>query len=239
MSKGFAIHCNYGYIIKTACLLFAFFLAGNCFAQYRPWDTVAYYVKNNKPVYLIELDGRNSFIREAPVKIDGLRVGVDYGNKIRFFLGAYLSRGAVERTFITNRYTVNERHVRQRLSMFYMAATAEYVVYNSPHWELAVPVQIGFGKGNRWRYDGITGVMFEHKQPAFVPFEVSFRAMYRILPWLNVSAGLGYRYALFSNSVSDDFSAPVYTYGIGISPVKLLKKLNILEEKNGKLRFVK
>ena len=100
-----------------------------------------------------------------------------------------------------------------------------------------MPVQIGFGSGKRTRYDATTGEQIEQGRHAFIPFEFSFRAIYRITDWLNVSAGISYRYALFSTTVSDDFSAMHYTYGIGISPIKILKKVGVLEEKNGKLKL--
>lgn len=206
-------------------------------AQFQVWDTVKHYVTTTKPTFVLELDGRHSFIREAPVIVDGIRAGADFGDKVRLFGGIYWSRHKVSRTFIINRYTRYERNVRQDLSMFYISATGEYVVYNSKHWELDVPVQIGFGSGKRTRYDASTGEQIEQGRHAFIPFEFSFRAIYRITDWLNVSAGIGYRYALFSSTVSDDFSAVHYTYGIGISPIKILKKVGVLEEKNGKLKL--
>jgi hypothetical protein len=230
---------KYTYLLKftaiTALLLFCSVANG----QYRILDSIKYYVTTQKPTFLLELDGRNSFIREAPVTIDGVRAGLDFGNKVRLFIGAYWSRHKVSRTYTQHIYTPNERVVRQELSMFYVAPTLEYVVYNSKRWELAVPARVGFGKGNRKRYDATTGTLIEESRPGFVPLEFSFRAMYRITDWLNVSAGLGYRYAIFSSSVSDDFSAPHYTYGVGISPIKILKKLGVLEENNGKLQLKK
>lgn len=211
------------------------YVQGN--AQFQVWDTVKHYVTTKKPSFVLELDGRHSFIREAPVIVDGIRAGADFGDKVRLFGGVYWSRQKVSRTFIVNRYTPFERNVRQDLSMFYISATGEYVVYKSKHWELDVPVQIGFGSGKRTRYDATTGEQIEQGRHAFIPFEFSFRAIYRITDWLNVSAGIGYRYALFSTTVSDDFSAVHYTYGIGISPIKILKKVGVLEEKNGKLKL--
>jgi hypothetical protein len=237
------VYTSLSKIYKRATVL-RYFVAGilcmlgsKVFAQYNPLDTIKHYVTHSKPSYVIELDGRHSFVREAPVIIDGFRLGADFGDKVRLFVGGYWSRHKVSRTFLQNQYTTYERLIRQDISMFYVSATAEYVVYNTKHWELAVPVQIGFGRGKRTRYDAYTGAQISEIRPGFVPFEFSLHAMYRITDWLNVSAGLGYRYALFSNTVSDDFSAPLYTYGIGISPIRILKKIGVLEEKNGKLRL--
>lgn len=208
-------------------------------AQHNPWDTIKYYVGNKKPSFVVELDGKHSFFREAPVVVDGLRAGADFDDKVRLFIGVYGNRFKVSRTFIENQYTIAERRIQQDLSMTYVSATCEYVVHNSKHWELAVPVQVGYGVGKRTRYNAATSEQLEQIRPGFVPLEFNFRAMYRITDWLNVSAGLGYRYALFSSIVSDDFSAPNYTYGIGISPIRILKKIGVLEDKKGKLQLKK
>lgn len=228
---------NYNRLLKFPAIIVLVLLCSQASSQYRLLDSIKYYVTTQRPTLVVGLDGHKSFIREAPVTIDGVRAGLDFGNKVRLYLGAYWSRHKVSRTYIQHIYTPNERVVWQELSMFYVAPTIEYVVYNSEHWELAVPARIGFGKGHRKRYDYATGTLIEEARPGFVPFEFSFRAMYRITDWLNVSAGLGYRYAMFSSSVSDDFSAPHYTYGVGVSPIKVLKRLGVLEEKNGKLQL--
>lgn len=227
----------HAYLVKLLCLFALVFTVQQSNAQLRHWDTIKHYVRTSKPSFALELDGRQSFIRETPVIIDGVRIGADFGGRVRLFIGAYWNRSTVSRTFTINRYTSSERVIRQELNMFYVSATGEYVFYNSKHWELAVPVQLGFGTSTRARYDINSGAEFERIHPSFVPFEFGFKAMYRITDWLNVSAGLGYRYALFSRAVSDDFSAMYYTYGIGISPLKILQKVGVLEEKDGKLRL--
>jgi hypothetical protein len=223
--------------LKLVCSFLLLFSCSLSKAQLTHWDTIKHYVSTSKPTFALELDGRQSFFREIPVVVDGIRVGADYGNRVRFFIGGYWSRNAVSRTFNINQYTPSERRIRQDLSMFYVSATAEYVFYTTKHWELAVPIQLGFGQGKRTRFDAVTNTQIEQLNSGFVPLEFGFKAMYKITDWLNVSAGLGYRYALFSSIVSDDFSAVHYTYGVGISPIKILKKIGVLEEKNGKLRL--
>lgn len=225
-------------ILKSVCLFLFLFISFKTKAQLtQHWDTITHYVKNSKPTFALELDGRQSFFREIPVTIDGIRIGANYGNRVKFFIGAYWNRNKVARNFTINRYTLQERKIRQEVRMFYLSATAEYVFYTTKHWELAVPVQLGYGRGIRTRFDAVTNNEIEKINTGFVPFEFGFKAMYKITDWLNVSAGLGYRYALFSNIVSDEFSAVHYTYGIGLSPIKILKKVGVLEEKNGKLRL--
>lgn len=227
----------HNFFVHLFCALTFFLIVQKSNAQLRHWDTIKHYVSTAKPIFALELDGRQSFFREIPVVIDGIRVGADFGNRVRFFIGGYWNRNKVSRSFTINRYTPSERKIRQDLSMFYISATAEYVFHSTKHWELAVPVQIGFGSGKRTRYDALNNTQIEQVSSGFVPLEFGFKAMYKITDWLNVSAGLGYRYALFSSTVSDDFSAVHYTYGIGISPIKILKKVGVLEEKDGKLRL--
>jgi len=225
------------FFIQLFCLLVFCLIAQQPKAQIKHWDTIKHYVSTAKPTFALELDGRQSFFREIPVTIDGIRIGADFGNRVRFFIGGYWNSNTVSRTLTINRYTPAERKIKQDLSMFYISATVEYVFYTTKHWELAVPVQLGFGSGKRTRYDATTNNKIEQIRAGFVPLEFGFKAMYKITDWLNISVGLGYRYALFSSTVSDDFSAAYYTYGIGISPIKILKKVGLLEEKDGKLRL--
>lgn len=228
---------SHSVFLKLVCTFLLLFSFTTSKAQLRHWDTIKHYVSNHKPTFALELDGRQSFFREIPVVVDGIRIGVDYGNRVRFFIGAYWNRTKVTRNFTINQFTTSERRIRQDVSMFYVSATAEYVFYTTKHWELATPIQLGFGRGTRTRFDANTNAQIEQRRSGFVPLELGFKAMYKITDWLNVSAGLGYRYALFSRIVSDEFSAMYYTYGIGISPIKILKKIGVLEEKNGKLRL--
>ncbi len=183
-------------------------------AQYNPLDTFRVYLKK-KPDLYFSLDWRNSFVRSNPAIIDGFRFGLSYGSKIRLLAGIYDLRYPITRTYQFRQGTPEEETRYQRSDFFYLGLTCDYVLYRTKKWKLALPVQTGFGWGNRTETNTL-GEVREDIDTHFVPFEVSFSASYNILPWLYASAGLGYRYALFSNRVSADFSAPIYTYGVGI-----------------------
>lgn len=186
-------------------------------AQYNPVDTFRIYLKK-QPDFYVSLDGRNSFVRDKPAVIDGLRFGFSYGGKIRLLAGLYILRDPIYRNYLYAQGTPAEEWRLQRSDFMYLSFTCDYVVYKTNRWKLAVPVQTGFGFGNRLEKN-MAGEIRQNRNLQFIPFEVSLSASYRVLPWLSAGAGLGYRYALFSNAISADFSAPIYTYGIGLDPV--------------------
>lgn len=218
---------------REGLLSLLFFLSFFCAkAQYSLSDTFKIYLAK-KPTLYVSLDGRNSFVRDNPAIIDGVRFGLNYGGKIRLLAGIYDLRKPIFRTYTYAPATPEEEVRVQKNTFFYFGLTLDYVVYNKNRWKLAIPIQTGFGFGNRQERTLQTELRLD-KDLKFVPLEISLQASFRILPWLSAGAGLGYRYAVFSNSVSHDFSAPIYTYGLGLDVEwfwdRYLKK-KILHEK--------
>lgn len=182
--------------------------------QYSLRDTFSIYLKEN-PNFYISLDGRSSFVRENPAQIDGLRFGLSYGGKIRLLAGIYRLRNPIIREYTYAPGTQFEETRVQENRLTYFSATCDYVLYNRGRWKLTLPVQLGYGFGDRIERD-LSGNIRLNRDFRFIPFETSLSANFRVLPWFYLGAGLGYRYALFSNTVSSDFSAPIYWYGMGI-----------------------
>lgn len=183
-------------------------------AQYNPLDTFRIYLKK-EPTNYFSFDGRNSFVRDEPAQIDGMRFGLSYGGKIRMLVGMYRLRHTITREYVYAQGTPAQETRFQENKFMYLSFTCDYVLFNRGRWKLALPVQSGFGFGSRLERNDAGEVRF-YKNFKFIPFEVSLNASFRILPWFTAGAGIGYRYALFSNTISADFSAPIYTYGLGL-----------------------
>jgi len=194
--------------------VFLLFVCVSLQAQYNLSDTFRIYLKKKPSLYL-SLDGRNSFVRDQPAQIQGVRFGLNYGGKIRILGGIYRLKNTITREYLYAPGTPEEEIRIQANKLTYMGITCDYVLYNRDRWKLAAPVLLGYGFGDRLERDLLGQVKLD-KEFRFVPFEVALNANYRVLPWFYLGAGIGYRYALFSNSVSKDFSAPIYTYGMGV-----------------------
>jgi len=183
-------------------------------AQYSLLDTFRTYLKK-EPTFYISFDGRKSFVRDQPAQIDGLRFGLSFGGKVRLLAGFYRLHNTITREYIYAQGTPDEELRHQSNRLVYMGLTCDYVLYNRGRWKLALPVMMGYGFGDRVERNSFGQVRLA-KESRFVPFECALNANFRVLPWFYLGGGIGYRYALFSNSVSKDFSAPIYTYGLGI-----------------------
>ncbi len=201
-------------MLRRICFLVFFCMAVLAKGQYSLSDTFSIYLKKKPSLYL-SLDGRKSFVRDQPAQIDGIRFGLSYGGKVRLLAGIYRLKNTITREYVYGQGTPDEELRFQSNKLTYMGFTCDYVLYNRGRWKLALPVLLGYGFGDRLERNSIGQVRLD-KEFRFVPFECGLNANFRVLPWFYLGGGIGYRYALFSNSVSKDFSAPIYTYGMGI-----------------------
>lgn len=201
--------------LRCCFVVLLLFVGKGTFAQnYNLRDTFRIYMAQ-KPTLYFSFDGRNSFVRDQPAIIDGIRMGLSFGGKIRLLAGLYILRNPIVREYIYAPFTPRAEYRRQVNDFSYVSLTCDYVLYNKDRWKLSLPLQIGYGYGNRIERNP-AGLVRNQQSFPFAPLEASFSASFKPLPWFFLSAGLGYRYALFSSKVSYDFSAPIYSYGLGI-----------------------
>lgn len=209
------IRMNATRAVRLFYVLLFLFVGSRSFSQeYSLRDTFKIYMAQ-KPSLYFSFDGRNSFVRDQPAIIDGLRMGLSFGGKIRLLAGMYILRNPIVREYIYAPFTPRMEYRKQTNDFRYVSLTCDYVLYNQNRWKLSLPVQLGYGFGSRVERN-VSGTVREQHSFPFVPLEAAFSASFKPLPWFFLSAGLGYRYALFSSKVSYDFSAPIYSYGLGI-----------------------
>jgi hypothetical protein len=214
IKEGFRAGLTQAVRVIILSILFLFFTVQRSQAQYNLADTFRTYLAM-KPRLYASFDGRNSFVRDQPALIDGIRLGLSFGGKVRLLAGLYLLRNNISREYLYAPFTSRQEMRYQVNDFTYMSLTCDYVVYNKGRWKLAVPLQLGYGFGDRVERNQ-AGDIRMNREFRFVPLEISFGASFKPIPWLYLSAGLGYRYALFSEEVSYDFSAPIYSYGLGV-----------------------
>lgn len=164
----------------------------------------------HKPKFFIKLDSRNSFVASRSARITGIKLGYDYNNSLRFGIGAnWLNKAVIKPRLLTNGngelYTV-----RAALKIFYLSPFSEYVFFRNKRWEHTINLQLGFGKS--WvNYKDYRGVKFTENQKFILLYEPSMITQYKVLPWLGIGCGVGYRLLLLNNKSSGaNFNSPVY-----------------------------
>ena len=121
-------------------------------------DTLKYCLKQ-RPHLFAKLDTRNSFISNSRAKIFGIKAGLRYGKRLSFGIG-YNQLYPPAKNFDTQVYYSDQYNLTQsvtaNLKLFYFSAHMEYVFYQTKHWELSMPLQVGLGQTYyRYKLNGL------------------------------------------------------------------------------------
>ena len=172
----------------------------------------------NKPKFFLTLDKTSSFVSGKGAVTNELRMGLEFKKKLRLGIGyAALISDVVEEKTITTEVTHRDSILNASLSLAYFSMSSEYIFYDSKRWQITMPVGIGIGSSYFSYYEKINGDYKTKKtdQGTVVLLGATGLVTYRVLRWVGLSAGVGYRIALIKNSkVKESFTSPVYTIKI-------------------------
>ncbi|QYS87156.1 hypothetical protein JJC03_04180 [Flavobacterium oreochromis] len=160
------------------------------------------------------MDNRFSSLRGTQISILGAKIGFQYKNKLRFGLGTSFILSPVEITYINKKtHTINDNKV----SFWYGSLFLDWIFYKNHKWQCFVTEQIGFGKPSFVR-EVNEDIVRDTNIPLYVN-EISGQANYKVLKWLGVGVGFGYRNILNSKAaLKTTFDAPIYIGKIIVYP---------------------
>ncbi|MBK7856607.1 MAG: hypothetical protein IPJ79_18460 [Bacteroidetes bacterium] len=195
-------------VLITSLLFFASIIC--CSAQFL--DTLKRSFQT-KPKLFFQLDSYNSIVTGARANAKGIKTGLDFNKKIRLGIGYFwLNPDVVEKRIINDDDTV-----RAQLKSSYLTLGAEYVLLNDNPWQVTVPVHFGFGKSYFIYPDTTTGKDERIYSNPIVLFEPAVTGHYKVIKWVGVGFGVGYRIMLKNNpEVRDNFNSPIYVLRIKI-----------------------
>ncbi|HBX50160.1 MAG: hypothetical protein A2275_11700 [Bacteroidetes bacterium RIFOXYA12_FULL_35_11] len=165
---------------------------------------------SHKPRVAFRFDSKTTFISNSGVSIWGLNLGLDFNKKLKSGIGFYFLRSRLHKNQLISREFLSDTTVNSRLFVYYGGIFAEYVFFQNKKWEMSFPLQVGFG--NSWyRYD-VSGRLYDRDKHFIALYEANISAQYKILWWLGVGAGIGYRLMIVNNkAIEENFNAPIYT----------------------------
>ncbi|MBL0340302.1 MAG: hypothetical protein IPP71_04875 [Bacteroidetes bacterium] len=168
----------------------------------------------SKPKFFITLDKTGSFVAGKGATTNEIRIGLEFKKKLRLGIGfaALVSDVVAEKT-IKTQVTQVDSVLNANLSLAYFSMSGEYIFYNSKRWQITMPVTLGIGSSYFNYFELIDGDYKTKKtdQGTVVLFGPTGVATYRILRWVGVSGGVGFRYAVVNNSkVKESFNSPIY-----------------------------
>lgn len=137
------------------------------------------------------LDGRNSFDDGSPVRVGGLRLGLEFKRVHRFGIGFY-GLSEIERD---NFQTLDNGIVPARLKLDYSTFYYERVLYFSRRWEISGTAHLGSGQIKISYNDPKDSTLTFNEQPIDIRIlETSVSAYYHITWWFSIGGGVGHRW---------------------------------------------
>lgn len=203
------------------CVLFFSVLCGTLFAgDFPAGKDTSFFSFRAKPKFFLTYDRTSSFVGGKAATTSEFKIGLEFRKKLRLGIGiGELVSDVVAEKIIVAEQSGNDSMVNAKLSLTYFSFNSEYVFYDSKRWQIAMPVGIGIGSSYFSYYDKVNG---DYKTKRIDEGDVmllsaSGLATYRILRWVGVSGGFGFRFAVVSNSkITESFNSPVYVIKLRI-----------------------
>ncbi len=200
---------------------FALLLLGIIPGARAQWsDTTRARDVQDKPKFILNLDARRQQVDGRIVRFFGIRAGVQHRHDI-YALGLY-GLGDPLRESGATLPDLGLDNVELRSTLGYVSATYERILIDTRRWQMSIPAMAGFGEAVLARDS--SGVWLPYRITPVVPVETGVRASFKILFWLYVQGGAGYRRVLSDNArVSEDFSGLTWNFGLSIKFGKIYK----------------
>lgn len=189
-------------------------------------DTIKLSLKQ-KPHLFGKFDTRNSFIDNSRAKIFGLKTGLNFGNRLYFGIG-YNQLNPPSQDFDKLIFIVNSNGELEKTSAFlrlaYMSVHAEYVFYQTKHWELSMPLQFGVGQ-SYYKYNQYGKRKVIEKDYNFI-YEPAISVEYKIVKWAGVGVDVGYRFMFTSyKKLNQKFTSPTYAFKLLVYYNEIVKSV--------------
>ncbi len=172
-------------------------------------------------------DSRQTIINNESVGIFGVRLGVLFDEKKEIGLGVYSSNlFGILGSSVTKEYRDNDVEpsitLPANIGFHYVSAYGEYVLVQNSRLIFTANSQVGLG----W-----VAITFNElaqrdvKREGKGIIEHSVKLDIKVLKWLRLMGGLGYRYLVAGETqIKETFNAPIYITGFSIDFKQLFKK---------------
>ena len=140
---------------------------------------------------VLNFDARRTFVNNASVRFNGLRLGAQRGKDL-IALGFY----GLGDPYIQPAVDLGDLGVRQFYTRFnYTGLTYERLLIDVRRWQVGVPLSVGLGN-YKTSYMDSTGSEIAYGVNELVPIEATLHADYNLFWFVFIGVGGGYRYVL-------------------------------------------
>ncbi|WP_310392177.1 hypothetical protein [Hymenobacter sp.] len=157
---------------------------------------------------VVQYDSRYAILNHRLTTINGLKLGVEFKNRLRTGAAVYfLSAGVPTRQARPDDAAEN---AAAELRFRYLAAYGEYVLLETSRWELSSNLQLGLGSAYV-RYTTQAGSTSRTPKEFLGVVEPSVAAQLRVFRWAGLGAGAGWRQPVFvPNTIQRELNGPVF-----------------------------
>ena len=204
-------------------LLFVLLFLLPLLSEAQLYDSLRSSLKMKRTIHF-KFDSRNSFISSRRAQIWGVKLGADFGKKLRLGFGYnFLNSDFNKELFYPS--STGYDTISRKLKIRYACAYIEYVFYRQNRWEFSVPVQ--FSVGNSWynySFKELEGL--RSPKHLLLLYEPSLSGQYKVFKWLGLGLDLGFRYALVKNKlIEEKLTSPIYVFKVLVYWGQLYKKV--------------
>lgn len=175
----------------------------------------------DKPRFIFNFDARRQEVQGSVVRFFGIRAGVQERYNI-YALGIY----GLGEPFLEEDVEVEDlgrRKLDLRSTMGYLGATYERILFDGRHWQFSVPLMAGTGAAEVEVKDS-AGVYQPYKRTSLYPLEGGMRASFKLLFWLYLQGGVGYRKVLGpSGLVNREYTGATWSFGLSFKFGKIYR----------------
>ena len=179
------------------------------------------------------LDNRNSFVKDAPVNVQGVQLGLILKERHTVGFGIYAIRTSARQKLTSK----NEKNIsaNRTLSLNYLTIFYQYAFLDRRYFELDLPLELGLGSYNVRITDAVTNKTIVDRKGGTVIVGGGIGCTVKPLKWFGISGSAGYRYD-FDNNPNVNFSGFFYSYGVWIGLGRIYRDVRYFGIKRKKCR---
>lgn len=172
----------------------------------------------------VVLDGRNSFDDGNPVRVGGLRIGMEYKRVHRFGVGFY---GFSEDLIRDNFQSFEGAFVPAKLRLEYNSIFYERVLFFNRKWEVSGTGHIGLGQISvSYNDPKDNSILFAGDPIETRIFELSASSYFHLTWWFSLGVGVGHRWTGNTPAeLGDVYDSTVYLAKAKFRIVKMLRAI--------------
>lgn len=171
---------------------------------------------------VLNFDARRTWVNDASVRFNGLRLGVQRGRDL-VAVGLY----GLGDPYIQPEVDLGELGHREFYTRFsYAALTYERLLIDTKRWQAGIPIALGLGNYRTSYRDTSSGREVAYGVNELVPIEATLHADYNVFWFVFVGAGAGYRFVLADDpAATRKLSDYTFYFKVGLRFGEVVKRV--------------